>query len=91
MEISKDKNFNWIPLAELAFLAFCFIALYIHSDNKFERGMEAMMINQKQAEKRTDKIIEGMRQDILVFHKENAEMMRDFHGRLCAIEERNKK
>lgn len=84
----EERNFNWIPVIELAVLAFTSlgttIGLYIHSDNKFEKSLE-------QASLRTERLLDGMRQDILTYHRENSEMMRDFHGRLCAIEERNKK
>lgn len=80
----NEKNFNWIPIVELAILAFtCLgttITLHIHSDS-----------NMKKSEERTAQILEAMRKDILVFHRETSELMRDFHGRLCAIEERNKK
>lgn len=35
---------------------------------------------------KTNQTLEGMRQQIGAIHSE----MKDFHGRLCAIEERNK-
>lgn len=79
-----QRNLNWIPVIELAVLAFTSfgttISLFVHADN-----------NMKKSEERTASLLEGMRNDILTYHRENAELLRDFHGRLCAIEERNKK
>ncbi len=64
---------NWIPVIELAVLAFTTlgttITLYLHSESKMQRI----------AEKSNE------------IHMSILEEMRDFHGRLCAIEERNKK
>lgn len=82
--MTLEKNFNWIPVLELAVLAFTTlgttVVLFTHADN-----------NIRKSEERTANMLEGMRQDILTYHKENSEMMRDFHGRLCAIEERGRK
>lgn len=81
------RELNWIPIVELAVLAVTSlgvtISLFVHSDNNFNKSMTAMR------EERTA-MLEGMRSDMLTYHRENAELMRDFHGRLCAIEERNK-
>lgn len=52
------------------------IALYLHNDKKIEEGR-----------KETNEILKGIREDIKEFHL----AMRDFHGRLCSIEERGKK
>ena len=77
------KEINWIPVIELAVLAFTTlgttIVLFTHADN-----------NMRKSEERALTLLEGMRQDILTYHRENSEMMREFHGRLCAIEERKK-
>lgn len=34
--------------------------------------------------------IEAIRSDLVRFHEENLQEKHDFHGRLCAIEERNR-
>ena len=64
---------DWIPAVELLVVLVTIlgstIPLYLHTDSKME-----------ERDKRTEAILEGIRQD-----------MKDFHGRLCAIEERNKK
>lgn len=38
-----------------------------------------------------DAKLEGQRNLILSVHQETTALMKDFHGRLCAIEERRKK
>lgn len=85
--MTQEKNLNWIPVIELAVLAFtslgATIGLFIHSDIKFHNSMEVMRAE-------SSKMLEGIRNDMLTYHRENSEMMRDFHGRLCAIEERKK-
>lgn len=71
--MSEQKVIQWIPIIELAVLAFTTlgttIVLFLHSDSNMQEGR-----------KETNALIEAIRQD-----------MRDFHGRLCTIEERNKK
>ena len=52
------------------------IALYLHNDKKIDENR-----------KETNDILKGIRLDINQFH----EGMRDFHGKLCAIEERGRK
>jgi len=52
------------------------IALYIHTDKKLD-----------EYRKETNDILKGIQNQIIAIHNE----MKDFHGRLCAIEERNKK
>lgn len=51
------------------------IALFLHSDKKIEEGR-----------KETNQIIQAIREDMNQFH--NA--MRDFHGRVCSMEEKSK-
>jgi hypothetical protein len=38
-----------------------------------------------------DSQLDSIRELVRAIHQENTEMMKDFHGRLCTIEERNKK
>jgi hypothetical protein len=40
---------------------------------------------------KTDKTLSSIRDEIKVFSDGIRQEMKDFHGRLCAIEERNKK
>ncbi len=74
------SNIQWQPIIELSIVLFTIlgstIPLYLHTDSKLD-GFEA----------RNQSILEGIRQDMKQFHEET----KDFHGRLCAIEERNRK
>lgn len=56
------------------------ISLYLHLDNKTNKAIE-------EGRKETNEILNAIREDMNQFHL----AMRDFHGRLCAIEERNKR
>ena len=71
--MSENKLINWIPVIELAVLAFTTlgttITLYLHTESKME----------------------DFRKESTSIHREILQEMRDFHGRLCAIEEKNKK
>lgn len=68
----ERKVVNWIPVIELAVLAFTTlgttITLYLHTETK----------------------IEDFRKETLSIHREILQEMKDFHGRLCSIEEKNK-
>lgn len=63
------------------------ITLYIHLDNKTENRLAKIDDHINQMQKSTDNLVEAIRQDMKEFQKG----VQDFHGRLCAIEERNKK
>lgn len=71
--MEKDNKYFWIPVIELAVLAFTTlgttITLFLHSDSKMEE----------------------FRRESLEFRKEWMEETKEFHARLCSIEERNKK
>ncbi len=56
------------------------IALHFHLDRKIDENR-----------KETNEIINVIRQDSKNFQLAMLEEMKDFHGRLCAIEERNRK
>jgi len=56
------------------------IALFVHSDKKAEEHRKEMTTIIEENRKEANDILKGIREDI-----------KDFHGRLCAIEERNKK
>ena len=75
--MDKENRYIWIPLIELAVLAFTTlgttITLYMHTENKMEENRREIMTA------------------MTSFHKEIRDEMKDFHGRLCAIEERNRK
>jgi hypothetical protein len=80
MENIENRNtIQWIPVIELAVLAFTTlgttITLYLHSDSKMDEFRKESLEFHKDIHAE----IQGMREDI-----------KDFHGRLCAIEERNK-
>lgn len=70
--MDKENKYMWIPVIELAVLAFTTlgttITLYMHSDSKMEE----------------------YKKESLSLHREIINEMKDFHGRLCAIEERNR-
>lgn len=83
-EEKKDRNpFQWQPLVELVVVLATIIGftipLYIHTDNKLEIALAKFDQRMEEGRKESNNILEAIRQD-----------MRDFHGRLCAIEERNK-
>lgn len=76
----SDEKIQWQPIIELSIVLFTIlgstIPLYIHTDSKLD-SFQA----------RNQEILEAIRQDMKQFHEE----IKDFHGRMCAIEERNKK
>lgn len=73
------NSIQWQPLIEIIVVMMTIlgstIPLYIHTDSKIDAIRESIEVGRKE----TNQLIEAIRQD-----------MRDFHGRLCAIEERNK-
>ena len=74
---------DWQGLSQL--VAIAVFIWYLRKDSKddyirLETKLEAWR-------KETNDIINAIRQDIREFHNE----MKDFHGKLCAIEEKNKK
>ena len=56
------------------------ITLFIWSTNRAEENRKELSIQFEENRKETNALIEAIRQDV-----------KDFHGRLCTIEERNKK
>jgi hypothetical protein len=63
------------------------IPLYLHANSQMNANREEMNANIKAMREETNANIAAIREDISAIHEE----MKDFHGRLCAIEERNKK
>ena len=55
------------------------IILYCHTDTKMEEHRRENNSKMEEHRRETSEILKGIREDI-----------RDFHGKLCAIEERNK-
>lgn len=55
------------------------LALYFNLDKKLDENRKEANERMEEHRKETNQILEAIRQDI-----------RDFHGRLCAIEERNR-
>ena len=79
--MSQDRQkFNWEGLISSALVIATIlgvnIPMHLHLDTKLEENR-----------KETNIIITEIRQDIGAIHQE----MKDFHGRLCAIEEKNRK
>ena len=56
------------------------IGLYLHTDSKMENHRKDLETKIDENRKETNAILEAIRQDI-----------KEFHGKLCALEERNKK
>lgn len=79
MSISKNdtNQIQWQPLIEMIIVLVTIlgstIPLYIHTDSKIEKSNEKM----HEIAQRMDITLQGIRED-----------MKDFHGRLCAIEEK---
>jgi hypothetical protein len=80
----KERHIQWQPLFELIVVLMTIlgstIPLYLHTDSKLESAIANTNSRMEAFQNRNSEILEAIRQD-----------MRDFHGRLCAIEERNKK
>ncbi len=56
------------------------ITLYVHLDNKTENRLAKMQDMMNEWRQQSQNMVNEIRQD-----------MKDFHGRLCSIEERNKR
>jgi len=86
MEKSSEvkSKFEWQHILELVLILVTVlgttITLHLHMDTKVDSYNERMACKVDAYQARTYDILEGIRLD-----------MKDFHGRLCAIEERNKK
>lgn len=84
-QISQKNEYlpQWRPVLELLIVLVtiigCTIPLNIHFDNRAMAQIDAM-------DKRSGEQINSMNITLKAIQDE----MRDFHGRLCAIEERNK-
>ena len=76
---------DWLQILALIFgNAAVFILLWLHLDNKMhDQSGKANAMIQARSEKTTE-IITALSNTM-------AEESKDFHGRLCAIEEKNKK
>lgn len=86
--MNENKLVNWIPVIELAVLAFTTlgttITLYMHTDAKMERSISSIERSMDSQRKETYAILEGIRSDMREFHEE----MKTIHGRMCTLEER---
>ena len=60
------------------------ITLYVHLDNKTENRLAKMQDMMNQWQQRSENLI-------IEWRSISEREMKDFHGRLCAIEERGKK
>lgn len=63
------------------------IALYIQTDKKIDENRKETDVKLDAIRTETRALIMAIQQDVKAIQVE----MKDFHGRLCAIEERNKK
>lgn len=82
---TENKNLvNWIPVIELAVLAFTTlgttITLYMYSDSKMESFRKESL-----------DLHYSIRQEMKEMHQQWFQESKDFHARLCAIEERTRK
>lgn len=81
--MDKDNKFYWIPVIELAVLAFTTlgttITLFLHSDAKMDEFRKESLAESK-----------DFHAQLQEFRRESLQETKDFHGRLCAIEERNR-
>jgi len=80
----QKQRIQWQPIVELIVVLMTIlgstIPLYIHTDNKLAEAISKSDSKLETCMAKIDMTLQGIRED-----------MRDFHGRLCAIEERNKK
>jgi len=78
--VSSTQKINWDSIISLGVVMATIIGstvpLYIHSTNQTENLRQSMEANAR-----------AIHEEIHAIHEE----MKDFHGRLCAIEERNRK
>lgn len=74
----------WLPIMELvvifASIVGVTVPLYIHTDYKMEQYRIEMRETMESNRQETNQMIRSIQEE-----------MKDFHGRLCAIEERNRK
>ncbi len=80
----QKLRIQWQPLVELIVVLMTIlgstIPLYLHTDNKLSDAMSKSDAKLEASMSKIDLTLQAIRED-----------MKDFHGRLCAIEERNKK
>lgn len=78
--MDKENSIQWQPVVELIVVFAAIIGvtvpLYIQTDYK----MEQHRIEARESQVEIRQLVEAIRQDV-----------RDFHGRLCVVEERNRK
>lgn len=78
--IEKRKIF-WEPIVAASLLLMAILGtmvpLYIHSDNKAQKLIDSIRADMKEGREQMQRMREESQQE-----------MRDFHGRLCAIEEK---
>ncbi len=79
----EDKKIQWQPLIEMIVVLMTIlgstIPLYLHTDSKLEASIQNMREDSKAMHAE-------VRAQVMAIHEE----IKDFHGRLCAIEERKR-
>lgn len=82
--MKDNQKIRWQHIIELSLIIFSTlvttITLYLHTDSKIDAMHQTMR-----------EISREIQTEIKAMHAESQLEMKDFHGRLCAIEERNKK
>jgi hypothetical protein len=75
----NNSNSKWVHIGELILILVATlgtnITLYVHTDSKLDGYQQ-----------RSFEMIAAIREDMKDFHNE----IKEFHGRLCSIEERNR-
>ena len=75
-----QEKIQWQPVIELSIVLFTIlgstIPLYLHTDSKME-----------ESRRETNILVRSIQEDVKAIRED----IREFHGRLCTVEERNKK
>lgn len=79
---------EWIQVLSLFFVNAGLIAWFRSESRSDYRHLDAKM---DASTKETKQLIEAIRADMKAFQETMAQECRDFHGRLCAIEENRRK
>ena len=89
--MDKENKYFWIPVIELAVLAFTTlgttITLFLHSDTKMNEFRKESV--QELKEHREE--MKSYQAEMRTYHNDIMLEIRDFHNRLCFIEENRKK
>jgi predicted nuclease with TOPRIM domain len=79
--------------SQFVIFAFSVLGLFFWNRSESRSDMRHMQTQLQEHRKETTEILKGIQQEVKGIQQEVKgiqEEMKDFHGRLCAIEERNK-